>query len=46
MSDLIKDRECIECVHILMCAGKPIETERCIKFEQRESSENENRKRD
>ena len=36
MSDLIKDRECIECVHILMCTGKPKETERCIKFEQRE----------
>ena len=37
MSDLIKDRECIECVHILMCTGKPKETERCIRFEQREN---------
>ena len=37
MSDLIKDRECIECVHFLMCKGKPLGTERCIRFEQREN---------
>ena len=49
MSDLIKDRECIECEHFLMCKGKPIDTERCIRFEQRENtyiSKAENRKRD
>ena len=37
MSDLIKDRECIECEHFLMCIGKTKETERCIRFEQREN---------
>lgn len=37
MSELIKDRECIECVHFLMCTGKPKDTERCIKFEQHEN---------
>ena len=49
MSDLIKDRECIECEHFLMCKGKPKDTERCIRFEQRENtyiSKTENRKRD
>ena len=47
MSELIKDRECIECTHLLMCTGKPKETERCIRFEQRKNeSENKNRKRD
>lgn len=35
--NLIKDRECIECVHFLMCKGKPLGTERCIRFEQREN---------
>jgi hypothetical protein len=37
MSVLIKDRECIECTHLLMCKGKTEETERCIRFEQREN---------
>ena len=37
MSELIKDRECIECKHFLMCPGKPKGTERCVKFEQHEN---------
>ena len=37
MADLIKDRECIDCTHFLMCNGKTKETERCINFEQREN---------
>lgn len=37
MSDLIKDRECIECVHFLMCKGKPLGTERCVSYEQRDN---------
>jgi hypothetical protein len=36
-SNLIKDRECIECKHFLMCPGKPKGTERCVKFEQHEN---------
>lgn len=47
--NLIKDRECIECEHFLMCRGKTVETERCIRFEQRENkfiaSTEETRKR-
>lgn len=49
MSELVKDRECIECEHFLMCRGKTVETERCIRFEQRENkfiaSAEETRKR-
>ncbi len=44
MSDLIKDRECIDCVHLLMCTGKTKETERCIRFEQRENKFESERK--
>lgn len=35
--ELHKDKECISCKHLLMCLGKPKDTERCIKFEQYES---------
>lgn len=44
-SNLIKDRECIECTHFLMCAGKPEGTERCVKFEQHENKFLDNTKK-
>lgn len=37
MDVLIKDRECIECKHFLMCQGKPKGTDKCVKFEQHEN---------
>ncbi len=32
MSDLIKDKDCIECERLFRCPGKPQEVEFCLHF--------------
>ena len=36
MSELIKDKECIECKHFLMCPGKPKEVAFCLHLKRRQ----------
>ena len=46
MSDLaiVKDKECIECKHFLMCPGKPKEVDWCLHFVKRQQGSSEVKK--
>lgn len=38
MMNSMKDRECISCIHFLMCSGKPTPAP-CVKYEERKNNE-------